>query len=143
MVRAFRASEDVEIDGEIYTLFIDIGVIDAIEDDLDLSFLELMAKIGSGMRVAKLVRVYHALLLTKHPDLNIDETATLAFQHGTDLLSALEKLSEKAWPEAAAKTKGANPRKARRGIGASSSSNGARKVSRPASSGDRRPELSA
>lgn len=142
-VKAFRATEAVELDGEEYTMFIDLSVIDGIEDDLDMGFLEIMAKIGSGLRLAKLVRVYHALLVTKHPELHVDEVATLAFQHGAKLLGAMERLSEKAWPEQAAETKGGNPPKARRGTGDSSLSNGARKVSRRATSGNKPPELSA
>lgn len=141
-MKAFRATEEIEIEGEEYAMFIDIAVIDAIEDDLDMGFIEIMAKVGSGFRLARLVKIYHALLTTKHPELHIDETTSLAFRHGDKLMAGMERLFEKAWPEQAAETKGANPRKARRGTGASSSSNGARKVSHPATSGSKRQELS-
>lgn len=143
-MRAFNASEAVDLGDEEYTLAIDIAVIDKLEDEFDCSFDQLMEKIGGNrIRMGKMARLVKGLLDREHPDLTLDEVGALIFSHGEAVSGALERLFAKAWPDQVAGTKGANPRKARRGTGASSSSNGARKVSRPASSGDRRPELCA
>jgi hypothetical protein len=143
-MRAFNAFEPVELGGEEYTLAIDISVIDKLEDEFDCSFDQLMEKIGGGrIRMGKMARLVKGLLTREHPDLSLDEVGTLLFSHGEAVSGALERLFEKAWPDQVAGTKGPNPRKARRGTGASSLSNGARKVSRQASSGSRPLELSS
>lgn len=135
MARAFNATETFELkgDGE-YTFSIDIEIIDKIEDQFDDGFESIMLKIGSGkLRLGKLTRLFHGLLVREHPDISLDDVGGLAFAHGKSLMAAMERLFVKAWPEA--ETKGKNPPKARRGTGANSSSNGARMASRQVSSG--------
>ncbi len=127
MVRAFRANETLNLGGEDYTLAIDIATIDAIEDDFDSSFDELLKKVGSGsVRMGKMARLLRGLLLANHPAITLDEVGGLVFKHGAAITGGLERLFVKAWPQAEAK--GENPPKARRGTGGNSSSNGARKA---------------
>lgn len=121
MPKAFNASEAIELAGDEYTLAIDISIIDRLEDEFDCSFDQLMTKIGSGkVRMGKMTRLVRGLLAREHPDLSLDETGSLLFGHGEEISGAMERLFAKAWPEQAAETKGKNPRKARRGTGASS-----------------------
>lgn len=130
MGRLFNASEPFEADGQTYTLALDIEIIDAIEDELDCGFIDLMAQMGGGgLRIGRMSRVVRNLLLRHHPKATLNEAGSLLMGHGEALNAAMENLFAKAWPDAA-ETKGENPPKARRGTGTNSTSNGARKASR-------------
>jgi hypothetical protein len=138
MAWAFKNTEVVRIGDEEYTLAIDLEIIDALEDDLNLNFGEMLRLVGKG-RVGKIARVLRGLLNRHHPDLSLDDVAELVTDHNHDFVNGMERLFAKASPE----VKDENPPKARRGTGASSLSNGARKGSRRASSGSRPLELSS
>lgn len=122
---AFNANEPVTVDGQEYRLAIDISVIDALEDEFDCSFDELLAKVGAGkVRIGKMARLMRGLLSKHHPDLSLQDVADLVFADIDAFVKAMEKLFVKAWP-AAEPAKVKNPPKARRGTGANSSANGA------------------
>ena len=140
MVRAFLATEAFEIEGDEYKLFMDIGVIDAIEDAIDMGFTDFMAGLGKGsVKAGKMSKVFLGLLAAKQPSITLNEVGALYFAHGAEMMTAFEQLCVKAWPEQAEQVKGENPPKAHRGTGGNSSSNGARKGSRQATSGSKPP----
>lgn len=139
MVRAFRATETVSTGDGDYTLSINIEIIDAIEDDFDLSFDQVAKLIDKG-RLGKVSRFLRCLLLPSHPDITLDETFGLAREYGDLFNHGMRRLLEKANPEPEEKDE--NPPKAHRGTGGNSSSHGARQGSRRASSGNKRRELS-
>lgn len=141
-IRAFNASETVQCGDEEYTLSIDIGVIDALEDEFDISFDQILPQtIGKG-RVGKASRLLRGLLLPCHPEITLNETGALAIQYGEEIGEAITNLIIKASPEAP-EEKDTNPLKAHRGIGASSSSRGAQQASRRRNSGAKRHALSS
>jgi hypothetical protein len=143
MGRLFNATEPFEADGQTFTLAIDIEIIDAIEDELNNGFIQIMAEMGSGnLRIGKMSRVVRGLLARHHPKITLNEAGSLLVSDGDVLNTALENLFAKAWPDAAG-TKGENPPIARRGTGKRSTSSGARKTSRQATSSARPLELSS
>jgi hypothetical protein len=145
-VRAFRSTETVKCGDQDLTLAIDIEIIDALEDEFDCGFDQIFATtIGKG-RVGKTTRLLRGLLQRHHPDLSLDDVGGLAVEYGIELGEAITRLIEKAIPEAESgpepgpEAKDENPPTAHRGTGASSSSRGARQISRQSSSGSRRRE---
>ena len=139
-MRAFKATETVTIGGADYTLSINIEVIDSIEDDFDMDFESAVALVGKG-RLGKIARFLRGLLLQHHPDVTLEDAFALAREHGNLFNAAMVTLLEKARPETAEGAGGgANPPNARRGIGENSSSHGAPRGSRRASSGSKRRE---
>jgi hypothetical protein len=142
MVNAFKATETVRCGDVDYTLAIDIEIIDALEDEFDLGFDELMKQVASKGRVGKTSRLLRGLLSRNHPDLTLDDVGALAMSYGDELGIGMERLFTKASPEAE-EAKDENPPKARRGTGVNSSSHGAPRTSRRTSSGVRHPALSS
>ena len=138
-MRAFKATETVTTPEGDYTLSINIDVIDAIEDDFDMDFESAVKLVGKG-RLGKIARFLRGLLLQHHPNVTRDDAFALAREHGAEFNAAMERLLEKARPDAAEGSGGENPQIAHRGTGASSSSRGARPASRRASSGSKRRE---
>jgi hypothetical protein len=138
MGNAFKASEAVKCGDGDYILAIDIEIIDALEDEFDMGFDRILPEtIGKG-RVGKTARLLRGLLVRHHPDISLEDAASLAVDHGAEIGEAIERLITKALPEPEAKD--VNPPKAHRGTGASSSSRGARPTSRPTNSGSRHRE---
>lgn len=120
-MRAFNATETIELGGEEYRLYIDVAVIDAIEDEIGGAFTDFMMGLGKGsVRAGKMTKAFRGLLATHHPELSLNEVGALYFDHGREMIEGLERLCIKAWPEQAKDVKGANPRKARRGTGVNS-----------------------
>lgn len=142
MVRAFKATETVNVDGEDYTLAIDIAIIDALEDEFDLDFETITKQFQGKVRIGKLTRLIRGLLSRNHPELTLDEVGGLLMADSDAVGKGLERLFAKATPEAG-EAKGENPPIARRGTGASSSSRGARLTSRRNNSGSKRLALSS
>lgn len=119
-MRAFNATEAVNVGGEEYHLAIDIAIIDALEDEFDCSFDQLMGKIGAGaVRMGKMARLMRGLLSREHPDLSLDQVGGLVFSDGQALSAGMERLFAKAWPDQS-EAKAENPPKARRGTGGNS-----------------------
>ena len=143
MVRAFRAEETVDCGDAQYTLAIDIATIDAIEDDFDLPFNELMGLFKSSVRIGRMARLLRGLLSKHHPSLTLDDIGALVMGHSEALNAGLEKLFLKASPDKAEAAADENPPKPRRGTGANSSSRGAQRASRRQSSGSKRLEHSS
>lgn len=139
-MRAFKATEIVSCGGVDYTLAIDIAIIDALEDEFDLGFAELMTQVAGKARVGKTSRLLRGLLSRNHPELTLDDVGTLALNYGEELGEGMGRLFLKASPE---EEKDENPPMARRGTGANSSSHGARRTSRQSSSGNKRHALSS
>lgn len=135
MVRPFRNEVTVVCAGDEFTLAIDISIIDALEDEFDLPFDELMAQFKQGTRVGKASRLLRGLLRRHHPDLTLDDVGGLLMEDSEPFAGAMQRLFEKASPEQEASE---NPPKAHRGTGGSSSSNGAPRTSRRATSGSKR-----
>lgn len=143
MVRAFRSEEVAQCGDEEYTLAIDITIIDALEDEFDLPFDDLMAQFEKSARIGKLARLLRGLLSRHHPELGLDEIGGLLLEYNDAFGLAMQRLFEKATPDKK-KAKGENPPKARRGTGGSSSSHGARTTAgRRATSGSKRLEHSS
>jgi hypothetical protein len=137
-MRAFKSTETVELGGEEYTLAIDIEIIDALEDEFDVGFDQILqATVGKG-RIGKTTRLLRGLLIRHQPDISLDTVGALAIDYGSEVGEAISRLMEKIVPDQEAKDE--NPPKARRGTGASSSSRGARPTSRQSSSGSRHRE---
>lgn len=142
MVRAFRNEETVEIGGEEITLAIDITIIDALEDEFDLPFDELMAQFEGKVRIGKLARLLRGLLSRHHPEIGLDEIGGLLLENNEAFFTAMGRLFEKAKPDEQ-EAKDANPLTAHRATGGNSSSRGARQDSRQATSGSKRLEPSS
>lgn len=140
MIRAFKATEAVRCGDVDYTLAIDIEIIDALEDEFDLGFADLMKLVSAKARVGKTSRLLRGLLSRNHPDLSLDDVGTLAMNFGEEFGSGMGRLFLKASPE---EEKDENPPIARRGTGASSSSHGARRTSRQTNTGSKRHALSS
>lgn len=139
-MRAFKATETVSVPAGDYTLSINIEVIDAIEDDFDMDFESAVALVGKG-RLGKIARFLRGLLLQHHANVTLDEAFTLAREHGDTFNEAMMRLLAKARPDEAEGTvETAHPPIAHPGIGESSSSHGAPRGSRQASSGSKRRE---
>jgi hypothetical protein len=139
-VRAFRSTERVKCGDEEFTLAIDVEIIDALEDEFDCGFDQIFAQsVGKG-RVGRTTRLLRGLLERHHPDLALDEIGGMLVEYNEQLGEGMNRLLEKATPEAEAEAKDENPPKAHRGIGDSSSSRGARQISRQSSSGNKRRE---
>lgn len=140
MARAFKATETVSTPEGEYTLSINIEVIDAIEDDFDTDFQSAVKLVGKG-RLGKIARFLRGLLVEHHPQITLDEAFALAREHGGEFNAAMERLLGKTRPEEAEGNGSTeNPPKARPGTGESSSSHGAPRASRRASSGSKRRE---
>ena len=137
MIRPFRNEVTVAAAGEEFTLAIDISIIDALEDEFDLPFDELMAQFQKGTRVGKAARLLRGLLARHHPDLTLDDVGGILMEDSDAFAVAMQRLFEKASPEQEGGT-GENPPRAHRGTGDNSSSNGAPRGSRRASSGSKR-----
>jgi hypothetical protein len=141
-IRPYRNEEEVQCGDETYTLAIDIAVIDALEDEFDLPFTELMGLFEGTVRVGRMARLLRGMLRRHHPDLTLDDVGGLVIAYGSQLGEGMQRLFEKASPSNAEATAEANPPKAQHGTGAKSSSHGAPQGSRRASSGSKRRELS-
>jgi hypothetical protein len=64
-MRAFKSTETVELGGEEYTLAIDIEIIDALEDEFDVGFDQILqATVGKG-RIGKTTRLLRGRLMEK------------------------------------------------------------------------------
>lgn len=122
--RAFKATETVvTVDGD-FTLAIDMEIIDAIEDDFDCGFDEIMSRLQGKVRIGKLARLLRGLLLRHHPALTLDEAGSLALSYGDQFGEGMGRLFEKAQPDGEAK--GENPPPPRRGARKRSTSRGAK-----------------
>lgn len=141
-MRAFRSTETVKCGEEEFTLAIDIEIIDALEDEFDIGFDQILPEVIGKGRVGKVSRLLRGLLARHHPNLTLNEAGTLAIEYGEELGEAISQLIIKASPEPS-EAKDENPPTAHRGTGASSSSRGARQTSRRSNSGSKRPALSS
>lgn len=142
MVKPFKATETVTTDDGDYTLAIDIGIIDALEDEFDQDFAQLMQQFQGSTRIGKLTRLVRCLLARNHPELDLDDVGALLMAGSEPFAQGMTRLFDKASPDQKA-GEGENPPKAHRGTGASSSSSGAPRGSRRASSGSKRLEHSS
>lgn len=141
-VRAFRSEETVECGEDRFTLAIDITIIDALEDEFDLPFDQLMEQFEMSTRIGKLARLLRGLLSRHHPELDLDDVGGLLVDNTDAFAKAMFRLFDKATPDKK-EAKDKNPPKAHRGTGAGSSSRGAQRGSRRATSGRRRLEHSS
>lgn len=123
MPKAFYHEQSVEVDGEKLQLVINFQALDAIEGLLDCSFNDVLAEFQAGNPKLGLVgRVLWGLLREQHPDITLDETASLMFGDTGEVMGlAVSNLLDAALPAAKKKpeAKDENPPKRR---GASSPS---------------------
>lgn len=126
---AFKATEVVETSDGEFTLAIDMEIIDALEDDFDCGFDEIMGRFRGNVRIGKLARLLRGLLSRHHPDLSLDDTGALAMAYGTEFGDGMGRLFVKAQPDAKASkgggAKAENPPKPRSGARKASSRHGA------------------
>lgn len=123
-IRAFKATETVQTAEGVFTLAIDMEIIDSLEDEFDCGFDELMRQFEEKVRIGKLARLLRGLLSRHHPGLSLDDAGALAFNYGAEFGEGMGRLFQKAQPESA-ETKGENPPKPRRGARKASLQHGA------------------
>ena len=117
MLQAFYNEEAVTVGGDTYRLVINFRAIDATESLLGRSYNTILGEITSPDAPLSLVgKVLWGMLREHHPDVSLDQTASLLFgETGIKVGMAVSKLLNAAFSEAEDKpeAKGKNPRKPR------------------------------
>lgn len=118
MLQAFYNEEAVAVGGDTYRLVIDFAAIDAVESLLGRSFGDVVNEVLKPNAPVSLIgKVVWGLLRRHHPELTIDQVASLLFgEPGVAVGAAVGKLIEAAFnlaPATEEKEKGKNPRKPR------------------------------
>lgn len=116
-LKAFYNEEAVQVDGETYRLVINFRAIDATESLLGgVPFNDVLEELSSGkQRLGVIGKVLWGMLREHHPDVTLDQAASLMFgETGVAAGMAVHKLLEAAFPVAEpGKPKGKNPPKRR------------------------------
>jgi hypothetical protein len=131
MLNAFYNEQAVKVGDDTLRLVINFAAIDAAEGMIGRDFDQILAELTSQDPKPGLAlqgKVVWALLREHHPDVSIDQVATLLFGPASTVLGmAIGKLLTAAFPSARGAAKPANPRKPR-GASKPSSSPGAKKA---------------
>ena len=111
MLKPFYNEETVEIEGEVFQLVLNFRSIDATESVALKSWAEILDEItGDSPRQGTIGRVLWGLLRENHPEITLDQTATLMFgETGVRVGLAVKRLLDAAFNGAEEKTKGENP----------------------------------
>lgn len=117
MPKPFYHEQAVVVDGETLRLVINFRALDATESLLDRPFNEVVDELNGGAPKLSLVgKVLWGLLRDQHPEITLDQTASLMFgETGVMVGIAVNALLEAAFATAdpTAKAKGKNPPKRR------------------------------
>lgn len=114
-VKAFHCEEALSVEGELLRLTLNFKAIDAIESLLGEPFSAVIDELNKReQRLGVVGKVLWGLLREHHPEMTLDQAASLMFG-GTGLLvgSAVTRLLESAFPAGDPKAKGKNPPKRR------------------------------
>ena len=115
-LKPFYNEQAVTVDGEAYRLVINFRTIDAIETLLGEPFDTVIHELGQERQHLGLVgKVLWGLLREHHPEITLDQTASLMFgDTGVAVGMAVRRLLEAAFPTGEPqKEKGKNPPKPR------------------------------
>lgn len=117
MLKAFYNEEQLAVDGDIYRLVLNFRAIDATESLIGCSFNSILRQITLDPPLGLVGKLLWGLLREHHPEVSLDEAASLMFgDTGVLVGAAVRRLLDAAFPQADegdGKPKDGNPPKRR------------------------------